>query len=41
MNEWAMTPEDVLWRRTKVGLHLKPGHERDAASAAIAALLVR
>ena len=20
--EWARTPEDVLWRRTKVGLHL-------------------
>jgi glycerol-3-phosphate dehydrogenase len=40
-NEWAMTPEDVLWRRTKVGLHLKPNHERDAVGAAIAALLVR
>jgi len=21
-NEWAQTPEDVLWRRTKTGLHL-------------------
>jgi glycerol-3-phosphate dehydrogenase len=21
-NEWAMTAEDVLWRRTKRGLHL-------------------
>jgi glycerol-3-phosphate dehydrogenase len=40
-NEWAMTPEDVLWRRTKVGLHLKPGKEFDAANAAIAALQVR
>ncbi|MBY0224520.1 MAG: glycerol-3-phosphate dehydrogenase [Hyphomicrobium sp.] len=39
--EWAMTPEDVLWRRTKVGLHLKASHEHGAASAAIAALLVR
>jgi D-erythritol 1-phosphate dehydrogenase len=40
-HEWAMTPEDVLWRRTKVGLHLKPGDERDGAIAAIAALQVR
>ncbi len=40
-HEWAMTPEDVLWRRTKIGLHLKPGDERDGASAAIAALQVR
>jgi glycerol-3-phosphate dehydrogenase len=23
--EWAETPEDVLWRRTKRGLHLPPG----------------
>jgi glycerol-3-phosphate dehydrogenase len=23
-NEWAMTAEDVLWRRTKRGLHLTP-----------------
>ena len=22
--EWARTPEDVLWRRTKAGLHLNP-----------------
>ena len=22
--EWARTPEDVLWRRTKTGLHLSP-----------------
>ena len=21
-NEWARTPEDILWRRTKTGLHL-------------------
>ena len=23
-NEWAMTVEDILWRRTKLGLRLKP-----------------
>ncbi|TIU04201.1 MAG: glycerol-3-phosphate dehydrogenase, partial [Mesorhizobium sp.] len=28
-NEWAMTAEDVLWRRTKRGLHL--GREQAAA----------
>jgi len=27
--EWAMTPEDVLWRRTKLGLHMPPpGQDR-------------
>jgi glycerol-3-phosphate dehydrogenase len=36
--EWARTPEDVLWRRTKCGLHMSAG-ERDAAAAKIAALL--
>jgi glycerol-3-phosphate dehydrogenase len=40
-SEWAMTPDDVLWRRTKVGLRLKPGSERDAAAAAIRHLLAR
>ena len=24
-NEWALTAADVLWRRTKLGLHLRPG----------------
>jgi glycerol-3-phosphate dehydrogenase len=24
-NEWALNAEDVLWRRTKLGLHLAPG----------------
>ncbi|MBB3219708.1 glycerol-3-phosphate dehydrogenase [Pseudoduganella umbonata] len=24
-HEWAMTPEDILWRRTKLGLHLPAG----------------
>lgn len=23
--EWARTPEDILWRRSKLGLHLPPG----------------
>lgn len=27
--EWAMTPEDILWRRTKHYLHLTPA-EREA-----------
>lgn len=29
-NEWAKTPEDVLWRRTKAGLHIAPGALREA-----------
>ncbi len=27
-NEWAKLPEDVLWRRTKIGLHLSGGQQR-------------
>jgi glycerol-3-phosphate dehydrogenase len=27
-HEWARTGEDVLWRRTKVGLHLTPEQRR-------------
>ena len=30
--EWAETAEDVLWRRTKCGLHMTPA-ERDAVAA--------
>jgi glycerol-3-phosphate dehydrogenase len=30
--EWAMTAEDVLWRRSKLGLHMKP-EERAALEA--------
>jgi glycerol-3-phosphate dehydrogenase len=30
--EWARTAEDVLWRRTKCGLHLDP-QQRDAVAA--------
>ncbi|MEO8651752.1 MAG: glycerol-3-phosphate dehydrogenase [Hyphomicrobiaceae bacterium] len=37
-NEWAMTAEDILWRRTKAGLHLA-ADERARATEAIAALL--
>jgi glycerol-3-phosphate dehydrogenase len=37
-NEWARTPDDVLWRRTKCGLHLD-ADQRAAASEAIARLL--
>ncbi len=36
--EWARTPDDVLWRRTKCGLHMSAG-ERAAAADRIAALL--
>jgi glycerol-3-phosphate dehydrogenase len=28
-HEWATTAEDVLWRRTKLGLHLSPGEAQD------------
>lgn len=38
-NEWAKTAEDVLWRRTKAGLHFATQDARAAASAAIEALL--
>jgi glycerol-3-phosphate dehydrogenase len=30
-HEWAATPEDVLWRRSKLGLHLDAGAQRDVA----------
>ena len=36
--EWARTPDDVLWRRTKCGLHMSP-QARLAAADRIAALL--
>ena len=29
--EWARDAEDVLWRRTKAGLHLDPG-QREAVA---------
>lgn len=31
-SEWAREPADILWRRTKLGLHMSPA-ERDAFSA--------
>lgn len=31
-HEWARTPEDVLWRRTKLGLHLSES-QREAVSS--------
>lgn len=37
-SEWALHPEDVLWRRTKLGLHLS-ARERERASAEIAQAL--
>jgi len=36
--EWARTPADVLWRRTKCGLHMSAA-ERAAVSVKISALL--
>jgi glycerol-3-phosphate dehydrogenase len=36
--EWARAPDDVLWRRTKCGLHMSKD-ERNAAAEAIARLL--
>ena len=30
-DEWAVTAEDVLWRRTKLGLHLSAGEQRTVA----------
>jgi glycerol-3-phosphate dehydrogenase len=37
-NEWARTPDDVLWRRTKAGLHMT-ADERARAAEEIASLL--
>ena len=37
-NEWAMSAEDILWRRTKAGLHLA-ADERGRVTEAIEALL--
>ena len=34
-NEWAMIPDDILWRRTKLGLRLSKA-ERDALAAFMA-----
>ena len=31
-HEWARTAEDVLWRRSKLGLHMTAG-EREALAA--------
>jgi glycerol-3-phosphate dehydrogenase len=37
--EWARTPDDILWRRTKAGLHLADDAERSRTTRRIAALL--
>lgn len=37
-HEWAREPDDVLWRRTRAGLHLTP-MERQSVTERIAALL--
>lgn len=39
-HEWAVTADDVLWRRTKVGLHLTPA-DRERAVEAITRCLTR
>ncbi len=30
--EWAQSAEDILWRRSKIGLHLLKGGPKDAAA---------
>ena len=30
-HEWARTPDDVLWRRTKLGLHMSEAQRQDVA----------
>ncbi len=37
-HEWALAPDDVLWRRTKCGLHMSE-EQRNAAAEKIARLL--
>jgi glycerol-3-phosphate dehydrogenase len=37
-HEWAQVPEDVLWRRTKAGLHMT-AEEREQTAARLEALL--
>lgn len=37
-HEWARAPEDVLWRRTKAGLHMTPD-QRTAAEVRLTAML--
>jgi glycerol-3-phosphate dehydrogenase len=37
-HEWATTPDDILWRRSKVGLHMSP-EERLRAADGLAAIL--
>ena len=37
-HEWAQQPDDVLWRRTKLGLKVSKG-EKDALAQFMAGLL--
>jgi glycerol-3-phosphate dehydrogenase len=32
-NEWAMTDEDILWRRSKLGLHMTEAERQNFAAA--------
>jgi glycerol-3-phosphate dehydrogenase len=32
-HEWAREPDDILWRRTKLGLHMSPAERADFAKA--------
>jgi glycerol-3-phosphate dehydrogenase len=34
-NEWALTDEDILWRRSKLGLHLSDGERQRFAAALV------
>ena len=38
-NEWAMTADDILWRRTKAGLHATLAGCEEAVTGAVCALL--
>jgi glycerol-3-phosphate dehydrogenase len=37
-NEWAMTADDILWRRTKMGLRLTPVQKSDLSQHVISLL---
>jgi glycerol-3-phosphate dehydrogenase len=39
--EWARTPEDVLWRRSKLGLHIRTSAGPEALARAEAAIAAR
>ena len=34
-HEWALTDEDILWRRTKLGLHMSDAERQRFAAALV------